>query len=201
MAGDVANTQLWQGADVYVGPVATAAPTDCTTAWAAGWEAAGLLDGEEGFTMTREEDTEEHFAWGQILVRKTHSKHKRTLAFTALEDNDVTFALVNPGSTRTTVTGLTTAKVVIPRYEDFAVGFELREGNVVKRRTVKRATIEEVDEFKESETELAVYTVTIVILPETDGELYQEILDADITTPLARKVPPLPPAPPKKLAA
>lgn len=178
MAGDTTNAKLWAGADVFVDFARTAtAPTNVSTAWDAGWEAAGLLDPEEGFTEGREEETSEFWAWGGILVKKAKSRHKRTIKFVALEDNETTFRLVNPGSTRTvdTITGLTTSDVKVPVYEEFAIGFEVHDGNEVRRRIVDRAEIEEIGEVKDSETELTVYEITVVLYPDATGTLYTEL--------------------------
>ena len=178
MSGDTANTALWQNADVYIDfAMAATAPADVTTAWAVGWDAAGLLDGEEGFTEGRDGDSAEFYAWGGILVKKTKSKHKRTIKFVAMEDNATTFALVNPGSTRTEdgVTFLTTSVVKVPTNVDFSIGFETRDGDKVRRRIVKRATVEEIGEIKESESEPTVYEITVVLYPEANGDLYTEI--------------------------
>lgn len=177
MSGDARNAALWQNADVYLAPVDTAGPTDVTTPWASDWKAAGLLDGAEGFTMARDQETQEHFAWGGILVKKTSSQHKRTVRFVALEDNAVVFDLVNPGSTRTTdaPSGLTTSVVKTPQGKEFAIGFEMRDGDKIKRRSVLRAEVEEVAEIKESEEALTVFDVTVVLYPEADGTLYTEI--------------------------
>ncbi|MGC5319313.1 hypothetical protein ACPXB5_11305 [Micromonospora arida] len=176
MAGDPTKAALWSGADVYVNEtVGDDGPEDLTTAWAAEWENAGLLDGEEGFEEERDEDSEEYYAWGGILVKKTKSKHKRTIKFVCLEDNLVTFGLVNPGSTRTTATGVTTSVVKVPTGREFAIGFEVRDGKKRKRRIVKRAEVDTVDAVKEAETELTVYTITVVIYPEADGTLYTEL--------------------------
>jgi hypothetical protein len=179
MAGDATKAALWQNADVYIAPIGTAAPTDVATAWGAGWEAVGLLDGAEGFTESRDQETSEHFAWGGVLVKKTKSKHKRTLKFVALEDNDVVFDLVNPGSTRTTdaTTGLITSKVVIPQGAEFAIGFETRDGSKVRRRIVKRAEVDEVGEVKAGEEDPEVYEVTVLIYPESDNTLYTDLQD------------------------
>ena len=175
MSGDTANTALWQNADVYKAILDTVGPTTVTAAWVAAWEAVGLLDGEEGFTESRDGDSAEFYAWGGILVKKTKSKHKRTVKFVCMEDNLTTFGLVNPGSTRVTASGLTTSVVKIPTNEEFAMGFETRDGTKVKRRVVKRATVEEIGEIKESESEPTVYEVTVVIYPEPDGTLYTEL--------------------------
>ena len=179
MAGDAKNTALWERADVYIAPSDTEGPTDTATAWAAAWELGGLLDGEEGFTETRDGDTSEHYAWGGVLFKRTNSKHKRTFKFVALEDNDVIFKLVNPGSTRTSdgVTGLRTGKITVPKGYRFAVGFELFDGERTKRRFAKNAEVQEIGEIKESETEPTVYEITVVIFPEADGTLYHPVED------------------------
>ncbi|MGZ0151875.1 phage tail tube protein [Kribbella sp. WER1] len=176
MAGDSSNASLWTNADVYFAPDGTAAPTDVTTPPAVAYKLVGLLDGDEGFTEAREDETNEHYAWGGILVRQTKSKHKRTIRFVALEDNENTFALVNPGSTRTTNAGLTSSTVKVPVSGDIhAFLFEVREGDKIKRRHVKRAEVTEVAEIKESETELSVFDITITIYPDADGTLYTEL--------------------------
>lgn len=175
MAGDATNAALWQNADVYIAAANATAPTNVTSAWGNAWSAVGLLDGEAGFAESREEESNEIYAWGGLLVKKTKSKHKRTIKFTCLEDNAVVFGLVNPGSTRTTAAGITTKSVKVPTLTEFAIGFETRDGVNTKRRTVKRAVVEEVGETVESESGLTVYEITVTIYPETDGSLYTEI--------------------------
>ncbi|WP_454051468.1 phage tail tube protein [Cellulomonas sp. Marseille-Q8402] len=178
MAGDATNTSLWDGADVYIAEAGTAAPTDTTTAWAAAWSPIGLLNGEEGFTEAREEETAEHYAWGGVLYRRTKSKHKRTIRFVALEDNETTFALRNPGSSRTTADGLVSSTVKLPVGHRFAIGFETRDAGKVKRRAIRAAEIQEIAEIKESEIEPTLFDVTVLIFPEADGTLYTEVADA-----------------------
>lgn len=187
MTGDSKQTSLWDGADVFIAPQGTAAPADLTSEWPAAWDAVGLLDGDEGFTETRDEDTSEHYAWGGILFRRTKSKHKRTIAFVALEDNDTVFRLVNPGSTRTSDGGVRTSTVKVPKTERFAIGFETRDGDRIKRRTAV-AELQEVGDVKEGESDPTVYEVTVVLFPETDGTLYRTIetdpvFDAPATAP------------------
>jgi hypothetical protein len=175
MAGDATNAALWQNADVYLAAANTTGPTTVSGAWASGWSAVGLLDGEAGFAETREDESNEIYAWGGLLVKKTKAKHKRTISFVALEDNATTFGLLNPGSTRTTAGGVTTAAVKVPSLTEFAIGFETRDGDKIKLRSIKRAVVEEIGEVVESESGLVVYTVTVAIYPETDGTLYTEV--------------------------
>lgn len=178
MAGSAANAALWTNADVYIAPVGSTEPTDVTTAWAVAWEAVGLLDGEEGFTETREEESNDFYAWGGLLVKRTKSKHKRTIKFVALEDNDVVFDLINPGSTRTTTLGVTTSTVKVPSGAEFAIAFETYDGDTKIRRICKRAEVQEVGEVKSSESGLTVYEVTVLLYPESNGTLYKDIKGA-----------------------
>jgi hypothetical protein len=181
MAGDAKNTNLWQGADIYIAPAGTAGPVDVATAWAAAWLLGGLLDGEDGFVEGREDTTEEHYAWGGLLYKRAFSKHKRTFKFTALEDNDVIWKLVNPGSTARVTTGsgaaaIRTGTIKVPQGgSQFAVGFEVRDGAHIKRRFAKTAEVVSVEEVKESETEPTVYEITVVVFPESDGTLYRTV--------------------------
>jgi len=182
MSGDSTKTSLWTDADVRIDWTAAAAgPSDAKTAYIAAWTLVGLLDGESGIEEERDEDTSEHFAWGGVLIKKTRSKHKRTIKFVALEDNDEVFKLINPGSTRgTPVTGLRTDIIKVPKYVDFGISFETKEGLVSRRRTVKRATIEEIGTIKASEEEPTVYEITVVLYPEADGTLYRDVVGPNV---------------------
>lgn len=174
--GNAKNTSLWTGADVYIAPEGTDGPATPSEAWGEEWEAVGLLDGEEGFTEGRDGDTSEHYAWGGVLFRRTSGKHKRTFKFVALEDNEVVFRLVNPGSTRTTELGVRTSNVMVPvAGARFAIGLEVRDGNRTKRRVAAMAEVQEVGEVKDSETDPTVYEVTVVIFPNEEGLLYTTV--------------------------
>lgn len=177
MAGNSNNTVLFGGADVFVAPEGTVGPTDTAAAWPVAWKVVGLLDGEDGITESREGDSSEHYAWGGQLYRTTKSKHKRSFKFIALEDNDVTFDLVNPGSERTAALGLRTSTIKVPTTKTVAIGFELLDGDRIKRRIIKRAEVTEIGEIKESETEPSVFEITVVCYPEADGTLYTVIED------------------------
>lgn len=176
MSGNADNTSLWADADVYIAPHNTAGPADLVTEWASAWAVVGLLNGEEGFTESREAETSEHYAWGGKLYKRSTSKHKRTIKFVMLEDNDVTFDLINPGSTRTTSGGVRSSTIKTPTSGDrFSIGFETREGSRIKRRFARHAEVVEVADIKESETDPTVYEVTVVIFPESDGTLYRTV--------------------------
>lgn len=176
MAGDTANPRVWLGADCYVAPVGTTAPTDTTTAWAAPWAPLGLLS-EDGATESRNEDVKDHFAWGGILIRTTRSKHKRTIKVTALEDNLAVFGVVNPGSTAATALGITTRTVKVPTADPRAFALELRDGAITTRRSIARGEVVEVGDVSLSDADMTAYELTINVYPSSDGVLYTDITD------------------------
>jgi hypothetical protein len=91
MSGNTENARLWADADVYVTPdLAAVVPADADTAFSAAWGLVGLLNGEDGFTQSREEEKNDHYAWGGILVRSSRRNFKLTEKFSALEDNATT---------------------------------------------------------------------------------------------------------------
>lgn len=191
MAGDTDNVRIWVGADVYVAPVGTTAPTDTTTALAAAFTALGLLS-DDGMTETREEEVTDHYAYGGTLVRTTRSKHKRTITVTALEDNDIVFDLVNPGSTATTSAGptppagTTTRTVKVPSAPNpKAFVLELSDGTITKRRHIARGEVIDVGDVSISDNEMAMYELTINIYPASDGTLYTDITDDPGATAVA----------------
>ena len=182
MAGDTTNVNLWQDADVYIAPLSSTKPTTVTAAWAVAWKAVGLLDGDEGFTETREEESDEKYAWGSLLVKKTRGKHKRTIKFVALEDNATTFSIANPGSTRSgtsTNSTVETSAVKVPAPVELMVGLETREGAKVRRRIVDRADVEMTGEVKDSESDVSVYEFTVTIIPDGTGLLYTDLEGLD----------------------
>lgn len=176
MPGTASNVRVFTNADVYVAPKDTAGPANCAAAWPGSWNAVGLLNGEDGFTEKREDDKSEFYSWGGNLLRKTKSKHRRTLTFTCLEDNATVFALVNPGGTRNTSSGLTTD--VHKAGSDntvIALGLEVKDGNFVRRRIVKRATIEEIGEIKDAEGDITAYEITVAVLDDGTGTLWTDL--------------------------
>lgn len=178
MEGDADNTNIWEGADVYVADVGTTAPTDTATAFAAGWDPLGLLSADDGLTESRDEDSSDHYAWGGLLVRTVRSKHKRTFQVTILEDTAITFGLINPGSTQSTTTGVTTRVVKKPTSDPRAFAFETVDGATTSRLLIPKGEITEVGEKVRKEDDLTAVQITVTVYPAADGTIYREITDA-----------------------
>lgn len=163
MAGDTDNASLWPDADVFTAPLGTALPASATADFPVGWDQVGLLDGEAGFSFGREEDVNDLFAWGGILVRRSRRNFKATVKFTALEDNEVTRALVWPGSSETSI--------VVPRPEQILIGFETREGDKIKRLICANyAEVEVGADIVDKESDLTKYELIASIFPDATVE-------------------------------
>lgn len=166
MSGDPTKANLWTDADVYVSfDLSATLPADANTPFGPAWNLVGLLDGDEGFPESREEDTDDKFAWGGILVRTSRNHFKLTKAFTALEDNDTTRRLVWPGSTAT--------KVRVPVPEKVKVAFETREGDKVRRLATSLYAECSLDgDHGENEVDLESATIVATIYPNADKDLF-----------------------------
>ncbi len=131
MSGDTEKAEYWPDADVYVADIGSPLPASIDDDFGVEWAQVGLLDGEAGFVEKRDEEVNDQFAWGGILVRTTRRNFVMTKSFTALEYNDDTRALIYPGSA--------TGEIRVPRPVPKLVAFETREtrdGEVMKRRLI-----------------------------------------------------------------
>ncbi|MFW3473660.1 hypothetical protein ACN24M_20550 [Streptomyces microflavus] len=166
MAGDPTKANLWTDADVYVSfDLSATLPADASTPFGPEWHLVGLLDGDEGFPENREEDSDDKFAWGGILVRTSRNHFKLTKSFTALEDNETVRRLVWPGSTET--------KIKVPVPEKCKVAFETREGEKVRRLGTSLYAECSLDgDHGENETDLESATIVATIFPNAQKELF-----------------------------
>lgn len=176
MSGDPTKANLWTDADVYVSTnLAAALPADANTPFGVDWSLVGLLDGDDGFPETRDEDTDDKFAWGGVLVRTSRQHFKLTKSCTCLEDNDTTYALIWPGSTKT--------RIKVPRPARVLVAFEVREGDKVRRLITSQYAEASLDgDHGENETDLESATLAFTIFPTADGWLFERQTTPIITS-------------------
>jgi len=93
-----------------------------------------------------------------------------------LETNAAVFGLLNPGSTTTTATGLTTNVIKTPTWGRIAIGFEVTDGTVVKRRFARQAMVTDIADVVDKETALTAYEVTVTLYPDSSGNIYTELI-------------------------
>lgn len=176
MAGDTKNASLWAEADVYIAPLNAAPPASADAEFGSEWSLVGLLDGDEGFSDSRDQEENKFFAWGGILVKQSRTNFEFSRTFTVLEDNPVTRQLIWPGSTP--------GKIVVPRPQPLKVAFEVREGSKVRRLiTANYAEINVDGEVKESESDLTKYPLKATIFPDGDSTIFIEQVTGETTDP------------------
>lgn len=162
MSGDASNATIWPDADVYIAATTVDDPADVDTDFGVGWELVGLLDGEQGFAYARDEDVNDLYAWGGILVRTSRRNFKETVVFTALEDNDVVRDVVWPGSSDT--------QLVVPRPARVKIAFETREDTKVKRLiSAYEAEVTVNADIVDKEDDLTKYELLATIFPDTSA--------------------------------
>jgi hypothetical protein len=176
MSGDTENPRIWLNGDVRVADVGSTAPTDTDTAWAGAWEALGLLS-DDGMIESRNNSTQDHYAWGGILIRTTRNQHMRTFRVTALEDTPVVRDLVDPGMTAAESDGVTTRTVKVPTSNRKAFGIETTDGEITRRIVIPRGEVIEVADVNAQDDDMQMFEMTIHVYPDSDGVLYYEITD------------------------
>lgn len=109
MARDADNVNIWRDAWIYVSADATrpALPTDIDAAMPAGFLDVGLLNGDDGIAEERSNSETKAYGWGAGLIKKSFKDFEVGGTFSILEDNEVTRAIIFPGSTAT--------KIVMPK--------------------------------------------------------------------------------------
>src|SRR5690606_19354535 len=85
------------------------------------------------------------------------------------------FDLVNPGSTAETTTGVTTREVTAPGPNPKAFGFELRDGDTIRRLVVPRGEVLSPGQISSSESAMTMFELPVTVYPASDGVLYVEI--------------------------
>ena len=142
-------------------------PATIAEDFGADWDLVGLLNGEDGFTEAREEEKNDHYGWGGILIKTARRNFKLTKKFSALEDNPTTRAVIWPGSPA--------GKIVVPRPVPVKVAFVTRDGDVERRLiTTRYAEIDVDGDISENESDLTKYELLATIFPTATGELFIE---------------------------
>ena len=173
MSGNPANARLWEGADVYVSFNLNATkPANALTPFGVDWDLVGLLDGEAGFTESREQEETDHYAWGGILMFTGRRNFKLTSTFTAFEHIETTWRLRWPGSTYTAGE----REIYVPKKpERVLVAFETTFDDVVHRViSAYQAEITVNGDITENETDPSAIPYLVTFFPDGAGRLLIE---------------------------
>jgi len=174
MAQDLAAIVVGQTGKIYTAPIGTAAPTDPSTVWAAGWIDLATIS-EDGLTMAFNEDSSDIKQWGGGVVRKLITSSETTFAFACLESSAQVMeafykSTIDPADSSIELKGQVRAEMMW--------GFDVLDGDTHIRIVVPRGEITERGDvvFKADQAAQMEFTVTAY----QDENLVSAIMYSDI---------------------
>jgi hypothetical protein len=95
---DVNNAEDWADADVLIAPIGSTLPATENDPFNSDWKSVGYIDGETGLTNPREQTYTDTSAWGAGRIKRTSKNYMESVSWKSWEYNEVTRALLFPGS-------------------------------------------------------------------------------------------------------
>lgn len=152
---------------ILVGPLATAAPTNATTALAVGFKATGYI-GEDGLTETVDRSTDKIKAWGGDVVKIVQSDFSTTYQFTFIESLNSDVLKVVYGDSNVSVVSATsstgTLRTVLINGDALpqkSYVFEVKDGDSRIRIYVPKGQVTEVGDVTYNDGDVIGYQVTV----------------------------------------
>ena len=168
------------GGAVSVAPLATALPTDATTALNVAFKNLGYIS-EDGLTNENTPETDNVKAWGGDTVLITQSEKTDTFTFTLIEVLNVDvlkFVYGDDNVTGTLADGIT-VKANAEEAEDreIVIDMVLRNG-ALKRVVIPLGRISEIGEISYTDEDAVGYEVTVTAAPDANGNTHYEYIKA-----------------------
>ena len=168
------------GGAVSVAPLATALPTDATTALNVAFKNLGYIS-EDGLTNENTPETDNVKAWGGDTVLITPSEKTDTFTFTLIEVLNVDvlkFVYGDDNVTGTLADGIT-VKANAEEAEDreIVIDMVLRNG-ALKRVVIPLGRISEIGEISYIDEDAVGYEVTVTAAPDANGNTHYEYIKA-----------------------
>ena len=165
---------------VLIAATGTTAPTDTTTAWAAGWKNLGYTT-DDGVMLRPNLEVTDITAWQSFEpVRRVVTSRGLTVAFTLLQMTQEALQLAFNGGSFAAGTGITTytpgsAGSIYER----ALGVEAVDGDKIVRLVVPQVDISDVGDIPFTKTGAANIPLTLAMLNTAGGAPFTIIADAD----------------------
>lgn len=164
---DEANAEDWADADVLIAPIGTAVPATENDPFDSDWISVGYLDGDTGFTHSREQTYKDTFAWGGKRIRRTAKNYMESVTWKSWEYNDTTRALLFPGSPA----GVRKVPVAVPVLLALT---KTTDGETRRLISSRHVLVDPTGEIKDVEGDVTGYTFVANVIADTDGDLWIE---------------------------
>lgn len=175
------------GGGIFVAPKGTTRPTDATTALNPSYKGTGYVS-EDGVTETIDRSTDKIRAWGGDTVKVVQSEFGVQYEFTFIEtlNSDVLKAVY--GDANVTTTAATSSKGTLHKVklnsgtlpeQQFVI--DMKDGDATVRIDFI-GQISEVGDVTYSDEEVIGYPVTVVAIPDANGDSALKYLDDGVKT-------------------
>lgn len=161
MPNDSTKVRVAVTGKVYHAPLATALPTDTTTALNAAFKEVGYIS-DEGLTGDPEESNTDVRAWGGDLVRRMISEYGETYSFTMLETNVDSITAYFGNGTATAWEG---KQIEIRK----SWVFHITDGVALRRIVLPDAAVTDRGTITYATTEAISYPLTVSTFPNAAG--------------------------------
>lgn len=166
------------GGAISVAPVGSALPTAATGALDAAFKSLGYIS-EDGLSNEHSPDADTIKAWGGDVVLTVSEGTEDKFTFKLIEilnPEVLKFVFGDDNVTGDLATGIAlTVNGNIPDDRALVIDMILRDG-ALKRVVVPCAQITEVDEVEYADDDAVGYDVTVMALPDADGNTHYEYI-------------------------
>lgn len=171
---------------IYAGPTSTTAPTNAADKLPEGLKCLGYIS-EDGLTNAISRDSESYKAWGGATVGQAQTSYEDTFNFKMIETKADTMKIVFGDSNVTgdDESGLTVLHNEKELGEHMYVVETVLGTDRIKRIVIPRGVIQEIGDIVYRDEELLGYEVTVLGLPDTNGNSAYEYIAKAVATSLS----------------
>lgn len=170
MAADPSKVRSAISGIVSVGPTTTTAPTNATTALAAGFTDVGEISDAGVIEAWNDSSTDIRNNAG-VVVRTIISQSSGTLQFTMLETSATTLELYYKGSTVTGSSSPYTLAIKQPQADRRSFVLDTLDGTIPERLYIPDGEVTARGNVTHAASGVKQYEVTITCYPDTTGTL------------------------------